>query len=89
MYFIFGYMFLPSAEEMCVCVWRGGGYFFVAGSIYECFSSHVYERKDILAQRFHSGVGNDILFNQLHHIIAKIQHFDILQTSYALIISEQ
>ena len=94
MCFIFDYVFIPSAEEivLCVCVvcvcvcaracvWGGG--------IYKCFSSHMYEGKDILAQSFHSRVGNDVLVSQLHYIIAKIQHFDILRTSCALIIGEQ
>jgi hypothetical protein len=67
----------------------GGGIFLLAISIYTCFSSHMCEGKDILAQSFHSGVGNDILVNQLHHIIAKIQHFDDLRTASALIIDEQ
>jgi len=61
-----------------VCVEGGGGIFLLAGSIYKCFSNHMYEGNDILAESFHSGVGNDILVNQLHQIIAKIQHFDIL-----------
>ena len=64
---------------VCVCVCGGvGGIFLLAGSIYKCFLSHMCEVKDILAQSIHSGVGNDILVNQQHHIVAKIQHFDVL-----------
>ena len=89
--FIFGHVFFLSAEEMCVsvCVEGWGDIFLLAGSICKCFSSHMYAGNNILAESFHSGAGNDILVNQLHHIIAKIQHFDILQTSCALIIGEQ
>ena len=91
MRFIFGCVFILSAEEMCVCVCvcRGvGGIFLLACSSYKCFSSHMYGGNGIPAESFHSGVGNDILVNRLHHILAKIQHFDILRNSCALIIGE-
>jgi len=75
---------------VCVCVCVGvGGIFLLAGSVYKYFSSHMYEGKDMLAQSFHSDVGNDILVNQLHHIVAKMQHFNVLRTSFAHIIGEQ
>jgi len=72
---------------VCVCVWRGGGYY-----LWQVVFINVFQAtcmKVCRAQNFHSGVGNDILVNHLHHIITKIQHFDVLRTSYALISSEQ
>jgi hypothetical protein len=61
----------------------GGGIYLLTSRFYKCFSSHVSEGKDILAHSFHNSVRTELLVSQPRHIVAKIECFDVLQTSSA------